>query len=75
MIANIAFESIQSKIFPFFSLLANGMLSYLYWAVSQTNSLTFQANPGSDSGSTSACLWPWSEGTPPAYWPVCKFDL
>ena len=28
-----------------------------------------------DSGSTSACLWPWSEGTPLAYWPVCKFDL
>jgi len=28
-----------------------------------------------DSGSTSACLWPWSEGTSPAYWPVCKFDL
>jgi len=32
-------------------------------------------DPGSDSGSTSACLWPWSEGTPPAYWPVCKLDL
>jgi len=34
-----------------------------------------RATPGSHSGSTSACLWPWSEGTPPAYWPVCKFDL
>ena len=33
------------------------------------------ATPGSYSGSTSACLWPWSEGTPPAYWSVCKFDL
>ena len=29
MITNIAFESIQSKIFPFFLWLANGMLSYL----------------------------------------------
>jgi len=36
--------------------------------------LTFQATPGSDNGSTSACLWPWSEGTPPVYWSVCKFD-
>jgi len=31
-------------------------------------------DPGSDSCTTSACLWPWSEGTPPAYWPVCKFE-
>ena len=46
-----------------------------YWAVWQRNLLTFQATPGRDSGSTSACLWPWSEGTPLAYWPVCKFDL
>jgi len=44
-------------------------------AVLERNLLTFQATRGSDSGSTSACLWPWSEGTPPAYWPVCKFDL
>ena len=34
-----------------------------------------QGGIGSVSGSTSACLWPWSEGTPPAYWPVCKFIL
>jgi len=26
-------------------------------------------------GSNSACLWPWTEGTLPAYWHVCKFDL
>jgi len=45
------------------------------WAVLQRNSLTFQATPGSNSGFTSTCLWPWSEGTPPAYWPMCKFDL
>ena len=32
-------------------------------------------DPGSDSCTTSACLWPWSKGTPLAYWPVCKFDL
>jgi len=32
-------------------------------------------DPGRDSGSTSACLWPWSEGTSLAYWPVCKFNL
>jgi len=42
-------------------------------AVLQRNSLTCQATPGCDSGSTSAC--PWSKGTLPAYWPVCKFDL
>ena len=30
MITKTAFESIQSKIFRFFSWLANGMLSYLY---------------------------------------------
>jgi len=40
-----------------------------------TKNLTFQVTPGRDSGSTSACLWPWSEGTPLAYWLVCKFDL
>jgi len=34
------------------------------WAVSQRNLLIFQATPEKDSGSTSACLWPWSEGTP-----------
>ena len=34
-----------------------------------------QGGIGSLSGSNSACLWPWSEGTPPAYWPVCKFVL
>ena len=45
------------------------------WAVSQRNFLTFQATPGRVSGSTSACLWPWSEGTLLAYWSVCKFDL
>ena len=28
-----------------------------------------------DSGSISECLWPSSEGTLPAYWPACKFDL
>ena len=39
------------------------------------NLLTFQATPERYSGFTSACLWPWSEGTPLAYWPVCKFDL
>ena len=33
-----------------------------------------QVSPGSDSDSTSACPWWWSEGTLPAYWPVCKFD-
>ena len=31
--------------------------------------------PGRDRCSTSACLWPWSEGTLLAYWPVCKFYL
>jgi len=47
------------------------------WAVSQRNLLTFQATPGTDSGSPSACLWPWSEATPLSYshWPVCMFDL
>jgi len=45
------------------------------WAALQRNSSTFWVTPGSDSGSSSACLWPWSEGTPPAYWPVCKFDV
>jgi len=40
----------------------------LSWAVLQRNSLTCRATPGNDSGSTSACLWPWSEGTLPAYW-------
>ena len=45
------------------------------WAVLKRNSLTFRATPGSDNGYTSACLWPWSEGTLPAYWPVCKFDM
>ena len=44
------------------------------WAVLQRNS-TFQTTPGSNSGSTSACLWPWSEGTLLAYWFVCKLDL
>ena len=42
------------------------------WAVSQRNSLTFQAIPGSDSGSTSSCLWQWSEGTPQAYLPCVQ---
>ena len=46
-----------------------------FWAASQRNLLTFQATPGRDSGSISACLWPWSEGTPLAYWPACKLDL
>jgi len=49
------------------------------WAVSQRNLLTFhfQSTPWRDSGSTSACLRPWSKDkeTPLAYWPVCKFDL
>jgi len=31
--------------------------------------------PGSASGSTSACLWQWSEDMLPAYWPVCKIDF
>ena len=46
-----------------------------YWAVLQRNSFTFRATPGSDSGSTSACLWPWREETPSAYWHLHKFDL
>jgi len=47
----------------------------LAWAVLQKNTLTCRATPGRDNGSTSACLWPCSEETLPAYWPVCKFDL
>ena len=40
------------------------------------SAVTCQVTPGSDSGSTSACPWLWSEGTLTAYsWPVCKFDL
>jgi len=31
--------------------------------------------PGSDSGFTSACPWPWSDGTLAACWLVCTFDL
>ena len=42
-IASIAFES---KIFPFFSWLANGMLSYLYWAVSKETRWHFRQPQG-----------------------------
>jgi len=37
--------------------------------------MSFQVTPGSDNDSTSTCLWPWSEGTPPAYWPVRKLGV
>jgi len=40
-------------------------------AVSQRNLLTFEATPGRDSDS-SACLWPWSEGTLLAYLPCVQ---
>jgi len=66
----IAFNQLQSK-----PLVCTASPLPPSWAVLQRNSWTFQATTGSDSGSTSACLWPWSDGTPPAYWPVCKFDL
>ena len=32
-------------------------------------------DPGSGSGSTSICPWLRPVEMPPAYWPVCKFDL
>ena len=70
LLENIIFNQLQSK--PLVCMTSPLPPS---WAVSQRNLLTFQATPGKDSGSTSACLWPWSEGTPLAYWPVCKFDL
>jgi len=46
----------------------------LSWAALQIYLLLCLLTPGSDSSFTSACPWLWSEGTVPAYWPVCKFD-
>jgi len=41
----------------------------------QLRPLVCLVNQGSDSGSTGAYPWLWSEETLPAYLPVCKFDL
>jgi len=65
----ITFNQLQSK-----PLVCTASPLPPFLTVLQRNSLTFQATPGSDRGSTSTCLWLWSEGTPPAYWPVWKFD-
>jgi len=47
----------------------------LFWVVLQRNLLMRLASPGSTSGSTRICPWPWSGETLPAYWRVCKLDL
>jgi len=52
-------------------------LLYLSEAVLQRNSLTCQVTPGAKRKwlHQHLSLATWSEGTLPAYWPVCKFDL
>ena len=66
----VTFNQLQSK-----PLVCMASPLLFFWTVLQRNLLTCQVTPGSNSGSTSACPWLWSNGTLTAYWPVCKFDL
>jgi len=70
LLSNYYFQPVSTETTGMF-----GKSTAPFWAALQRNLLICLVTPGTNSGSTSACPWLWSEGTLPAYWPVCNFDL